>query len=234
VLLAYDGLYERLSALRNLTYYGRMYHVDPAVLEQRRRALLEMFGLWNRRHERIVTWSTGMRKKLAMGRALLHSPRLLLLDEPFAGLDPEAAVDLRHLIVRLARDEDLTVLLTTHDLAHVDKACTEVAVLEAGRLLAYGTPAQMREPHSTIEVHVAGAGLTYEVLAQMQQEGLLTSFCLEGATACLSCEATMRQRLGYELGRRGIRLEELYEVRHSLEDAFLAILAGASRSNNHA
>jgi ABC-type multidrug transport system ATPase subunit len=116
----------------------------------------------------------------------------------------------------------------------VDKACTDVAVLEHGRLLAYGTPAQMRNHHTAIEVHVAGTGLTYEILAQMQQEGLLTAFCLEGSAARLSCDAMMRQRLGHEFGSRGVRLEDLYDVRRSLEDAFLSILADASRSNNDA
>jgi ABC-2 type transport system ATP-binding protein len=234
VLLAYDGLYERLSALCNLTYYGRMYHVDPAVLNRRQQALLETFGLWSRRHERVVTWSTGMRKKLAIARSLLHAPRLLLLDEPFAGLDPEAAVDLRQRIVRLAREEDLTVMMTTHELAHVEKTCTDVAILEHGRLLAYGTPAQMRHRHTAIEVHVAGRGLTYEMLTQMRQEGWLTAFRLKGAAARLSCDAMTRQRLGHEFSSRGVCLEELYDVRPSLEDAFLSILADAYRSNNNA
>ena len=234
VLLAYDGLYERLSALRNLTYYGRIYHVDPAVLERRQRELLETFGLWSRRHERVVTWSTGMRKKLAIARALLSSPRLLLLDEPFAGLDPEAAVDLRHLIVRLVRDHDLTVMMTTHELAHVEKVCTDVAVLDHGRLLAYGTPAQIRHHHIALEVHVSSTGLTYEILAKMQQDGLLTAFRLDGSIARLHCDALTRERLGHEFACRGIYLEELYDVRHSLEEAFLSILAHASRSDNDA
>jgi ABC-2 type transport system ATP-binding protein len=138
VLLEGDGLYDRLSAWRNLDYHGRIHHLPRPDRHARIREMLERMRLWDRRDQMVVTWSKGMRQRLAIARALLHRPRLLLLDEPFSGLDPEAAVELRAQIVSLASEQGMTVFLTTHDLAHVEKACQEVAVLVAGKVLRWG------------------------------------------------------------------------------------------------
>jgi len=136
VLLETDGPYHRLSATQNLAFHARAHRFSGALASQRIEEGLRAFGLWDRRKELVSTWSKGMRQKLAVARALLHKPRLLLLDEPFSGLDPMAASELRGRIVDLAGEGGATVLLTTHDLSHVEKACSEVAVLHQGRITA--------------------------------------------------------------------------------------------------
>ena len=169
-----------------------------------------------------------MRQKLAIARALLHRPRLLLLDEPFSGLDPVAASDLRAEIVRLARDEQVTVMLTTHDLAHVEKACDEVAVIRAGHVIASGRPDELGSRSRDVEVDVTGAGLTEALLEELRAEAVILGFTLSGGRARVTCTPERRASLGTELVKRGVTLEELHTVRASLEDAFLSIVGKAA------
>lgn len=226
VLLESDGLYDRLSAFDNLDYHARIHHLDGARRAARIAELLDAFGLRERRKEAVVSWSKGMRQKLAIAGALLHRPKLLLLDEPFSGLDPSAAVELRERMTALAREDQVTVFLTTHDLAHVEKACDEVAVIRAGRVIASGPPDELIGGGDRIEVAIGGEGLSVEILAAMQEEGIILSFAIEGSTARVTCARAARPRLGVELVRRGVVLEELHTARGSLEDAFLALIAG--------
>jgi ABC-2 type transport system ATP-binding protein len=146
VLLESDGLYARLTALQNLDYHARIHHLDAGARMARGEELLRPLDLWGRRHEIVGRWSKGMRQKLAIARALVHRPALLLLDEPFSGLDPIAAKDLRERIVALAREQGVTVLLATHDLAHAEKACDRLALIDAGTVIASGSPAELARP----------------------------------------------------------------------------------------
>jgi ABC-2 type transport system ATP-binding protein len=225
VLLENDGLYDRLTAWHNLEYHARIRRLEGAALAKRLEELLRACGLWERRTDRVVSFSKGMRQKLAVARALLHRPRLVLLDEPFSGLDPVAASDLRSRIVDLAREQGTTVVLTTHDLAHVEKCCDRIAVLSAGRVLAAGTLEELRGGRSDVEIAIAGGGLDESVLAAMKAEGLVTSFTLQPeGRARVVCPRDARGRLGVELVRRGVALEELTTVRASLEETFLALV----------
>ena len=227
VLLEHDGLYDRLTALANLEYHARIHHLGSAAAA-RIEELLRACGLWDRRRDRVATWSKGMRQKLAVARALLHRPPLVLLDEPFSGLDPVAAVELRDSIAALARD-GTTIFLTTHDLGHVEKICATVAVLKAGRVIALGAPGELAATAARDEVEIRGAGLTEAVLEALQRDGVIATFALADATARVTCAVTMRPRLGAELAQRGVMLEELHTVRASLEDAFLALMGEAPR-----
>jgi ABC-2 type transport system ATP-binding protein len=226
VLLERDGLYERLSAVANLTYHARLHRLDRAARASRIEDVLRLFGLWERRDERVGTWSTGMRKKLAIARALLHRPELLLLDEPFAGLDPVAAADLRALIVRLADRDGITVIMTTHDLAHVERSCSHVIIADHGRAIAQGTLDELQRTAGADRVAIAGAGLDDAVLARLRDDGLIAAWERDGRGYTVQCPAAVRPRLGVELVQRGVALEELHTVTSSLEDVFLSLVEG--------
>ncbi|HEY1693058.1 MAG TPA: ABC transporter ATP-binding protein [Polyangiaceae bacterium] len=231
VLLENDGLYDRLTAAQNLEFYARIRGIDGAERARRLEEMLRACDLWDRRGDRVVTFSKGMRQKLAVARALLHRPRLVLLDEPFTGLDPVAAAELRANIVALAREHGITVLLTTHDLAHVERSCDRVAVLRAGAVVASGTIEELRAGGKDEEVGVGGAGLTEDLLAAMKADGLLASYALDAARsppwARVTCAHGQRPMLGAELVRRGVALEELTTLRASLEETFLALVGGS-------
>jgi ABC-2 type transport system ATP-binding protein len=150
-LLEHTGLYERLSAEDNLDFYGRVWRLPRVERQERIRELLTEFGLWDRRHDIVARWSRGMKQKLAVARAMLHRPHLLLLDEPTAGLDPVASAALRDDLASLVTRERVTVLLTTHNLVEAERLCAEIGVLSRGRLLAVGTPADVRSDAVSLE-----------------------------------------------------------------------------------
>lgn len=223
VLLEHDGLYDRLTAQDNLRFFARAHRIDD--IERRVEELLRELGLWERRADPVVTWSKGMRQKLAIARSLLHRPRLVLLDEPFSGLDPAASVDLRARLISLAKENDTTVFMTTHDLAHVAKVCDEVAVLRRGRIVANGRPDELgRDRETLLTVRVSGAGLDDAVLESLKHDGLIVSYSWEREAALLQCPHASRGKLGVELVKRGVALEELHPVRRTLEDAFLDLV----------
>lgn len=139
VLTETPSLYERLTARENLTILGALYGIPQPDLARRVTWTLEEFGLAERADDRVGGFSKGMKQRLALARALLHEPPLLFLDEPTAGLDPEAARQVTELIGRLSRQEGRTVLLCTHNLNEAQRLCDRVAVMDRGRLLALGT-----------------------------------------------------------------------------------------------
>jgi ABC-2 type transport system ATP-binding protein len=143
-LLEHHGLYERLSAEQNLMFHARAWRLPRDEARARIAELLRGLGLWDRRTERVGTWSRGMKQKLAVARAVLHRPPLVFLDEPTAGLDPLASATLRDDIERLARDEGVTVFLTTHNLLEAERLCASVGVIRRGTLLAVGSPGELR------------------------------------------------------------------------------------------
>jgi len=144
VLTETPGLYKRLSAFDNLAFFARLHGVrdvrDVAAAVER---YLRLFELWDRRGDLAGTFSKGMRQKLAVARALVHEPRVLFLDEPTAGLDPEAAKTVRDLIDSL-RSKERTIFLCTHNLEEADRLCDRVALFK-GRLVKVGEPAALRD-----------------------------------------------------------------------------------------
>ena len=139
VLLDETGLYEELTAFENLTFYARACGMEDDRLDVRTRELLSGGNLWERRDDIVGSWSKGMQQRLALARAQLHEPDLLVLDEPTAGLDVVSARAVRAELVALA-DRGATIFLTTHDLAEAEQICTRVAIIDRGRVLAEGAP----------------------------------------------------------------------------------------------
>ena len=141
VLTETPGLYRRLSAWDNLMFFARLYRVANA--EQQVEKYLKLFDLWERRESPAGSYSKGMRQKLAIARALLHEPQILFLDEPTAGLDPEAAKTVRDLIETL-RSNERTIFLCTHNLDEADRLCDRVALFKT-KLITTGRPEELRE-----------------------------------------------------------------------------------------
>ncbi len=137
VVLDEDGLYDNLSGWDNLLFYGKINGLANETVKERTKDLSGNEMLLDRLDDRVSQYSTGMRKRLAITRALLTNPRLLFLDEPTAGLDPKSVTELRENIIRLKDDENITIFLTTHNLAEAQKVCDEVAIINHGRLVAH-------------------------------------------------------------------------------------------------
>lgn len=133
-----------MSARDFLRYIGAMFGLSGAKLEKRIAALLEQFDLADVAGSRLGTFSSGMTQKVGLAQALINEPRVLLLDEPTAGLDPIGRHDTLTLIRRLATESGVTVLFSTHILSDIERVCERVAILHHGRLLAYGDLADLK------------------------------------------------------------------------------------------
>lgn len=230
VLLETDGLYHRLTARQNLDFYGRVARVAPDERERRIRALLEHIDLWDRRDEPVADFSFGMRKKLALARAFLHRPTLLFLDEPTSGLDTPTAVGLRQELLRLARDEGVTVFLTTHNLLEAEKLCDRVAVIRKGRRIAEGAPETIRA-RSRRSLEVTGAGFAPGLVAAVG--------ALPGVAGVRPENGRLRIELGEgaetapivrALVEGGAEVAEARIAGASLEETFLALLEESEES----
>jgi len=142
ILTEQPGLYERQSAWQNLVFYATLYGLSATDARAQAERYLRLMGLWDRREEPVATFSRGMKQKMAIARAALHEPRILFLDEPTTGLDPDAAKTVREFIVQL-RGVGRTVFLCTHNLDEADRLCDRIAFVRGG-LLRVDTPAALR------------------------------------------------------------------------------------------
>ncbi len=135
------AFFKKLSPMENLTFAARLYGIDGAVARREALAILERLGIGSKRVGRpIEQMSRGMQQKVAIARALLTSPTLLLLDEPTTGLDPRSKLDVQTFIEELRATHDATIVLTTHDLAEAERLCRRITVLDGGRVVAEDTP----------------------------------------------------------------------------------------------
>jgi ABC-2 type transport system ATP-binding protein len=133
-----------LTGPEYLRLIGRLHSIPRKPLEQKIDAFIELFSLSDARYELLLNYSKGMRQKILLSAALLHNPEVLILDEPFSGLDVGAGLVLRNLLRALAR-EGKVILYSSHVLEVVEKVCSEVVILHKGRIVAYDTVERLRE-----------------------------------------------------------------------------------------
>ena len=230
VLLENHGLYERLTAWDNLEYFGEIYLLPREERRRRIEELLRHLGLWERRNEPVSRFSKGMKQKLAMARALLHRPPLVFLDEPTAGLDAPSAAALREDIVSLARKEGTTVFLTTHNLAEAERICDLVGVINHGKLVAIGSPEELRAQASRPRLEIKGRNFTAEAIAQLSALPMVQKVeSSEGRLIVDLKEAGKSIPLVGLLVRAGAEIEEVRRLNATLEEAFLALLKEEER-----
>lgn len=227
-LLEHDGVYERLTAYENLEFYARVWRLPPAERARRCRALLEGFGLWDRRGDAVGTWSRGMKRKLALARALVHRPELIFLDEPTAGLDPGAAAALRDDLALLSTESHATIFLNTHNLAEAERLCDKVGIIAGGRLLAIGTPRELRHQLESQRVEVLGRGFRTEWRTELAALPGLRDLCIRDRRidARIAEHASVAPLVRL-LVERGAEIEEVRRDAATLEEVYLQLTAGA-------
>lgn len=142
VVFEYQNLYQRLSARDNLNFAASLYGVPKSRVDE----VLEQVGLQERANDGLKAYSNGMKQRLLIGRALIHRPAVLFLDEPTRGLDPGMARSIRQMVADLAR-QGITIFLTTHYMEEADQLCNRVAILDRGRIVALDAPGRLRAAH---------------------------------------------------------------------------------------
>jgi ABC-2 type transport system ATP-binding protein len=154
------SLDQELTAEENMEIHGVLYHVPHKVRRQRTEELLKQFELWERRKDQVKKFSGGMKRRLEIARGFLHTPKILFLDEPTLGLDPQSRNQLWSHVKKVNEAEKVTVMLTTHYMDEADRVAHRVGVIDHGKLVAQGTPAEIKAQTNTESLEDAFLTLT--------------------------------------------------------------------------
>ena len=139
------GFYENLTARQNLSFYAELADVPDKVASERIEKLIDQVGLGHKREAKVAAYSRGMKQRLGIAQSLVRDPKVLILDEPTQGIDPEGTRDLRELIRTLSKERGMTIIFTTHVLYEVNKLCDRVAIMKQGAIAGIGTIPELRK-----------------------------------------------------------------------------------------
>lgn len=211
----------------NLILQGRVQRVSRGTLDDRVTRLLSSFGLTDAADRRVQDYSGGMKRKLDLAMGVVHRPRVLFLDEPTTGLDPEARRSVWRELTRLTREEELTVLLTTHYMEEADLLSGRVAILDAGRIVARGSPDELKNEirGDRITVELEDGDRTEEAGGVLRELGTVVDAAMDPDSGLLHAHVTHGARavpdLVAALERSGLAVAEVALSRPTLEDVYL-------------
>lgn len=224
VLTEQHGLYERMNGLEYLDFFGRIYRIPEEVRQRRSRMLMERFGLADAMERRIATYSKGMKQKIALVRALLHDPPVLLLDEPTSAMDPQSARLVRDAIRDLKRDQR-TIVLTTHNLAEAESLADEIAIIRHGRIIAKGTQDNLARrvvgnPQFEIRTATPLNG-TVESISKFVKPLRIEDYCVQYESADPDKD---NPHVVKEMVAAGVDVVTVSKISRTLEDVYLGIV----------
>lgn len=224
VLTEQHGLYERMRGLEYLDFFGEIYHLPEAARRKQAAELMERFGLADAVSRRVGEYSKGMKQKLALVRALLHNPPVLLLDEPTSAMDPQSAKQVREAIIELQRDER-TFLITTHNLTEAQLLANRIAIIRHGRIIANGTLDELAqqiigEPMMELRVNGEINGLQRE-LAEMVT---IDQYGINWLQYRTRDPYTINPRVLAKCVELGAEVVTLSQVTKTLEDIYLQVV----------
>jgi ABC-2 type transport system ATP-binding protein len=166
------SLDSELTAYENMELHGVLYGVPRKARHERTEALLKLFELWDRRNDVTKKFSGGMRRRLEIARGFLHTPKILFLDEPTLGLDPQSRNQLWNIVKALNESEGTTVFLTTHYMDEAERVAQRIAVIDHGAIVAQGTPAELLAQTKTDSLEAAFLALTGAAIRDEQASNL--------------------------------------------------------------
>ncbi len=161
-----------LTAWENMDLHGVLYRVPRKVRHERTEVLLKLFELWEKKDQRLKTFSGGMRRRLEIARGFLHTPKILFLDEPTLGLDPQSRNQLWTHVKALNESEKVTVFLTTHYMDEADRVAHRIAVIDHGAIVAQGSPAELKQQTQTDSLEAAFLELTGSAIRDEQASSM--------------------------------------------------------------
>ncbi|MCZ6649729.1 MAG: ABC transporter ATP-binding protein [Acidobacteria bacterium] len=218
------ALYEELTARENLRFWGGLYDMSGSRLKKRVGEVLELIGLIDRSDDAVKTYSGGMKRRLNLGLGLVHEPRLLLLDEPTVGVDPQARLSILDVIREAARN-GTTVLYTTHYMQEAEELCQRLAILDHGKILAEGTVDELKKmvgegeivtvrgSFTAQQMHQALEGHPHVHAVSLEDHQAMLSVAGDGGTARL-----LQDLLGQDLEVNGVNVQP-----PSLEQVFIKL-----------
>jgi len=214
-----------LTAAQNLRFHAELYGVPRALVDPRMRQVLDMVGLWDRRDHKVNTFSGGMKRRLEIARGLLHSPRVLFLDEPTVGLDPQTRASIWSYIQSLRETEDITIFMTTH---YMDEAeyCDRIAIMDAGRIVALDTPEALKASVGKDRVQIRTADDEAAITALGEKFGLDAAIREGLVTVSVEDGEQFVPRLFADLG---VSIRSVSVSRPSLDDVFMTYTGSTIR-----
>ena len=230
ILTENPSLYERLTAYENMNFFAEAYNLSNAQERKSRiKALLDFFDLWERKDDKVSKFSKGMKQKLAIARALVHDPPVLFLDEPTAGLDPEAAKGIRELVENLSKHEKHTIVLSTHHLEDAERLCSRVMIINRGRSVFVGTPDELRKSASYSPVlRITFAELNQNIVDTVSNLPGVKEVKIEGPRNGLLVTLDDADRLTPEVVRNAVQaggmILSVNVLRPTLEEAYLKLV----------
>ena len=237
VLAGERSIYWKLSGRENLQYFAALYHIPPTVAKKRVEELIERMEIKDRANELVEKYSTGMRQRIAIAKALLARPPILLLDEPTLGLDPQAARNLRELIAQL-KQEGHTILLTTHYMEEADQLSDRIGIIDTGKVIALDTPEGLKrriDQKEVIRLELTGwhDDLGDKLKSITGIDSLTTHKKAEADLWEVNMQAQNSRhalpRIVESLSGNGTRLVNMNIVKPSLEDVFIHLTGKALR-----
>ena len=214
-------MYKYLTGFQNLLHFSRMV---PGITKQRIDEVVELVGLKSRIHDKVKTYSLGMRQRLGVAQAIMHKPSLLILDEPTNGLDPAGIRELRDYLRKLSREEGITVFVSSHLLSEMELMCDRVAIIQAGKLIdvrniRQGAPLASEASRVLFEVDRTQEAVEYLAKYDAAQE--------DGA-AMVNVDRDTIAVINSELVRAGFKVFSIRVLNKSLEEQFLEMTGGES------
>jgi ABC-2 type transport system ATP-binding protein len=218
---AYSKLPLHLTIEENLDVFGRLYGMPARERRERRRNLLERFGVWDIRERMMVGLSAGQTTRVMLAKAFLSRPRVVLLDEPTASLDPDIAHEVRQFVCEQRDQEDLSILYTSHNMDEVAQICDRVLFLDRGRIAAIGKPDELAASAAATRVHLHVETGLDELLQIAAARGLTAS--AEGKRAEIEIDERQFADLLAELAAADVRYSQITVDKPTLEDYFLML-----------
>ena len=178
-------MYDRLTAKENLRFFGKLYNIPKNTLNERIGELLELVQLTKWKDSKVGTFSTGMRQRMNVIRALLNMPKVLFLDEPTLGLDPQSTVEVREFIKKINKENKTTIILTTHMMNEADRLCDRIGIIDNGQITALDTSTNLKKLISrddAIVLKLEIPNLTKKMVTKMESLDCVKSVAQENAS----------------------------------------------------
>jgi ABC-2 type transport system ATP-binding protein len=219
------GLYDNLTAEENLAYLGKLHGVDGGKLRKRIDKLLKLVQLKDRAKDRVKTFSGGMKHRLNLAAGLIHEPRLLFLDEPTTGLDPQARLVVWELIKQF-QSEGVTILLTTHYMEEADYLCGRVAIMDRGKVIALDSPTRLKRSIGRLEIiEMKTKGVSKDFPAELRKlKGVKkVARTSEGLRVFTPVAEQVVARVVTLASLAGVRIDSINVAQPTLEDVFIKL-----------
>jgi ABC-2 type transport system ATP-binding protein len=219
-----DGLYDNITARENLEFYARIYGISQTG--ERINTLLKSVDLEDRSGDRVSTYSKGMRQRLALARAMVHDPDVLILDEPTAGVDPSGQIEIRQILLDMAHKTGKTVFLSSHNLDEVQRICNRIALIDRGEIKLYGELDNLRQEMGKGGVVIKTSGdIPESLLSELKDLPDLGFQKMQKNSLLFSPQAGKEvSDIVSFLAGRGVKIEEAVKREASLEELYSAIL----------